>query len=79
MAADVAAEPLVIVGNVTTPVKVGLAFGANVLVFNPLVVSSTYFFVAACKSPVGACPNVTVPVKVGLALLALSDILSEPA
>jgi len=32
---------------------------------NPITCSSTYFFVAACKSSVGAPGNVTVPVKVG--------------
>ena len=50
-------------GNVIVPVNVGLAFGANVLVSIEPAVSSTYFFVAACKSEAGAADNVTVPPK----------------
>jgi len=37
------------------------------------VLSSTYFFVAACKSEVGAPGNVTVPVNVGEAIGALAS------
>ena len=60
----VKAPPDVNTSVVTVPVKVGPAFGANVLKSTSATASSTYFFVAACKSDDGAPDKVTVPPNV---------------